>query len=107
MAVEPGGLKDQLVTAGADGELKFIDFRVLGEGKSAGSSGESAFAMRPPTSSSGSSSSGESPMALIRYCTVCASPSQQGTLTSEPCSAQQSRLCHGAHDTGKGDSFTS
>ena len=60
MAVEPGGLKDQLVTAAADGELKFIDFRVLGEGNTAGSSGESAFAMRPP-SNSGSGNSGKSP----------------------------------------------
>ena len=59
MAVEPGGLKDQLVTAAADGELKFIDFRVLGEGNTAGSSGESAFAMRPP-SNSGSGTSGKS-----------------------------------------------
>ena len=59
MAVEPGGLKDQLVTAAADGELKFIDFRVLGEGNTAGSSGESAFAMRPP-SNSGSGASGKS-----------------------------------------------
>ena len=58
MAVEPGGLKDQLVTAAADGELKFIDFRVLGEGNTAGSSGESAFAMRPP-SNSGSGTSGK------------------------------------------------
>ena len=58
MAVEPGGLKDQLVTAAADGELKFIDFRVLGEGNTAGSGGESAFAMRPP-SNSGSSSPGK------------------------------------------------
>ncbi len=58
MAVEPGGLKDQLVTAAADGELKFIDFRVLGEGNTAGSGGESAFAMRPP-STSGNGSSGK------------------------------------------------
>lgn len=58
MAVEPGGLKDQLVTAAADGELKFIDFRVLGEGNTAGGSGESAFAMRLP-SNSGNGSSGD------------------------------------------------
>ncbi|CAK0786809.1 hypothetical protein CVIRNUC_010023 [Coccomyxa viridis] len=57
MAVEPGGLKDQLVTAAADGELKFIDFRVLGEGNTAGSGGGSAFAMQPPAGS-GSGTSG-------------------------------------------------
>ena len=65
MAVEPGGLKDQLVTAAADGELKFIDFRVLGEGSTAGSSGESAFAMRPP-SNSGSGNSGKSPLSSLQ-----------------------------------------
>ena len=58
MAVEPGGLKDQLVTAAADGEMKFIDFRVLGEGNTAGSGGGSAFAMQPPAGS-GSGTSGK------------------------------------------------
>ncbi|CAL5222212.1 g4544 [Coccomyxa viridis] len=72
MAVEPGGLKDQLVTAAADGELKFIDFRVLGEGNTAGSSGESAFAMRPP-SNSGSGTSGT----LGVWKTVSASPNSR------------------------------
>ena len=64
MAVEPGGLKDQLVTAAADGELKFIDFRVLGEGNTAGSSGGSAFAMQPPAGS-GSGSSGNMQRRLL------------------------------------------
>ena len=64
MAVEPGGLKDQLVTAAADGELKFIDFRVLGEGNTAGSGGESAFAMRPP-SNSGNGSQGKPPLQTL------------------------------------------
>jgi regulator-associated protein of mTOR len=31
MALEPGGLKDQLVTAAGDGEMKLIDLRMLGE----------------------------------------------------------------------------
>ena len=31
MALEPGGLRDQMVTAAADGELKLIDFRMLGD----------------------------------------------------------------------------
>ena len=69
MAVEPGGLKDQLVTAAADGELKFIDFRVLGEGNTAGSGGESAFAMRQP-SNSGNGSPGKltsAHLAFLKY----------------------------------------
>lgn len=36
MALEAGGLRDQMVTAAADGELKLIDFRMLGEGATAG-----------------------------------------------------------------------
>ena len=87
MAVEPGGLKDQLVTAGADGELKFIDFRVLGEGSTAGSSGESAFAMRPPTNSSGNSSSGECSMALTSSICHVHQPISTGS------SDKQARLC--------------
>lgn len=35
MALEPGGLKDQLVTAAADGEMKMIDFRMLGDASAA------------------------------------------------------------------------
>ena len=31
MALEPGGLRNQMVTAAADGELKLIDFRMLGD----------------------------------------------------------------------------
>ena len=64
MAVEPGGLKDQLVTAAADGELKFIDFRVLGEGNTAGSGGGSAFAMQLPAGS-GSGTSGKGYLYLL------------------------------------------
>ena len=77
MAVEPGGLKDQLVTAAADGELKFIDFRVLGEGNTAGSGGGSAFAMQPPAGS-GSGNSGKMQRRLLSLhlstCTDCSVP---------------------------------
>lgn len=38
MALEPGGVKDQLVTAAADGEMKMIDFRMLGDAAAAGNS---------------------------------------------------------------------
>lgn len=37
MALEPGGLKDQLVTAAADGEMKMTDFRMLGDASAAAS----------------------------------------------------------------------
>ncbi len=36
MALEPGGVKDQLVTAAADGEMKMVDFRMLGDAAAAG-----------------------------------------------------------------------
>ena len=36
MALEAGGLAGQMVTAAADGEMKLIDFRMLGEGATAG-----------------------------------------------------------------------
>lgn len=39
MSLEPGGLKDQLVTAAGDGEMKLLDFRMLGENASAPASG--------------------------------------------------------------------
>lgn len=39
MALEPGGLKDQLVTAAADGEMKMIDFRMLPNAAAAPASG--------------------------------------------------------------------
>jgi hypothetical protein len=36
LALEAGGLRDQMVTAAADGELKLIDFRMLGDTGAAG-----------------------------------------------------------------------
>ncbi|CAL8465312.1 g4847 [Coccomyxa elongata] len=36
MALEPGGVKDQLVTAAADGEMKMVDFRMLSDTAAAG-----------------------------------------------------------------------
>lgn len=35
MALEPGGMKDQLITAAADGEMKMVDFRMLGDASAA------------------------------------------------------------------------